>query len=151
VYRKVPTVIMTSATLSAGGNNGFGHFQQRLGLAECATTQLGSPFDYRRQVELHLFRRVPDPANDQAGFEEASFGKIQHYVDRTGGRAFVLFTSYQAMQRAATRLGPWLAEHKLPLLCQSDGLPRTKLLERFREAGNAVLFGVASFWQGVDV
>jgi ATP-dependent DNA helicase DinG len=55
------------------------------------------------------------------------------------------------MQRAATRLGPWLTEHRLPLLCQSDGMPRTKLLERFREAGNAVLFGVTSFWQGVDV
>jgi ATP-dependent DNA helicase DinG len=151
VYRKVPTVIMTSATLSAGGKDGFAHFQQRLGLADCATAQLGSPFDHRRQVELHLFRRMPDPSADQAGFEEASLAKIQSYVDRTGGRAFVLFTSYQAMQRTSARLGAWFAERRLPLLCQSDGTPRTKLLERFRQAGNAVLFGVASFWQGVDV
>jgi ATP-dependent DNA helicase DinG len=55
------------------------------------------------------------------------------------------------MQRAAAELGPWLDREGLPLLCQSDGLPRTQMLERFRAAGNAVLFGVDSFWQGVDV
>ncbi len=151
VYSQVPTVVMTSATLSVGGKEGFDHFRQRLGFADGETKQLGSPFDYRRQVELHLFRRMPDPAGDPPGYEEACLEKIQQYVERTGGRAFVLFTSYQTMQRAATRLGPWLTDRRLPLLCQSDGMPRTKLLERFREAGNAVLFGVTSFWQGVDV
>jgi ATP-dependent DNA helicase DinG len=151
LYSQGPSVIMTSATLSAGGRAGFAHFQERLGLNECTTRQLGSPFNYRKQVELHLFRRMPDPANDPAGFEEASLGKIQEYVARTGGRAFVLFTSYQTMQRAATRLGPWLTEQKLPLLCQGDGMPRGQMLERFRAAGNAVLLGVDSFWQGVDV
>src|SRR5205814_9217008 len=70
---------------------------------------------------------------------------------RTQGRAFVLFTSYQALQRAATRLGPWFVQQGLELLAQSDGLPRNQMLERFRAAGNAVLFGVDSFWQGVDV
>src|SRR5207302_2344474 len=70
---------------------------------------------------------------------------------RSGGRAFVLFTSNQAMQRAAERLRPWFAQQRLPLLSQADGLPRTQMLEQFRAAGNAVLFGVDSFWQGVDV
>ena len=88
---------------------------------------------------------------DPAGFEEASLVKIQEYVQRTGGRAFVLFTSYQTMQRAAARLGSWLEKLGLPLLCQGDGMPRNKMLERFRAAGNAVLLGVDSFWQGVDV
>jgi ATP-dependent DNA helicase DinG len=151
LYGKVPTVVLTSATLSVGGARGFGHFQHRVGLPDCQTLQLGSPFNFREQAELHLFRKMPDPKTDPAGFEEASLAKVQELVQRSRGRAFVLFTSYQAMQRAATRLRPWFAEQGLPLFSQSDGLPRSQMLERFREAGNAVLFGVDSFWQGVDV
>jgi ATP-dependent DNA helicase DinG len=151
LYSKVPTVIMTSATLSAGGRSGFGHFQQRLGMDDCTTLQLGSPFNYREQAELHLFRKMPDPAADPPAFEEACLAKIQEYVERSRGRAFVLFTSYQTMQRAAARLGPVFARQGLPLLSQSDGLPRSQMIDKFRAAGNAVLFGVDSFWQGVDV
>jgi ATP-dependent DNA helicase DinG len=151
LYSQVPTVILASATLSVGGQAGFRHFQNRLGLSRCATRQLGSPFDYREQAELHLFRRMPDPAANPPAYEEACLEKIREYVQRTHGRAFVLFTSYQAMQRAAGQLGSWCAAHGWPLLAQSDGLPRTQMIERFRAAGNAVLFGVDSFWQGVDV
>jgi ATP-dependent DNA helicase DinG len=151
LYQRVPTVVLTSATLSAGGRTGFDHFRRRLGLDECDTLQLGSPFDFREQAELHLFRRMPDPATAATAFEEAVLDRIREYVQRTGGRAFVLFTSNQTMQRAAERLRPWVASQGLPLLCQSDGLPRTQMLEQFRAAGNAVLFGVDSFWQGVDV
>jgi ATP-dependent DNA helicase DinG len=151
LYARVPTAIMTSATLSAGGRSGFGHFQQRLGLTDSTTLQLGSPFNYREQAELHLFRRMPDPAADPAAFEEAALEKIRAYVERSRGRAFVLFTSYHTMQRAAGRLAPAFARLGLPLLSQSDGLPRGQMVEKFRAAGNAVLFGVDSFWQGVDV
>jgi ATP-dependent DNA helicase DinG len=151
LYDKVPTVVMTSATLSAGGRLGFRHLQDRLGLADCGTLQLGSPFDYRRQVELHLFRRMPDPSADPAAYEEAVLAKVPEYVEKTGGRAFVLFTSYQAMQKATARLRPWCEQRGYPLLSQGDGLPRSQMVERFRAAGNAVLFGVDSFWQGVDV
>jgi ATP-dependent DNA helicase DinG len=151
LYSKVPTVVLTSATLSAGGRAGFRHFQGRLGLDDCPTLQLGSPFDYLRQVELHLFRRMPDPSTDPAAYEEAVLAKIPEYLERSRGRAFVLFTSYQFMQKAAARLRPWCARQGYPLLSQSDGLPRSQMIERFRAAGNAVLFGVDSFWQGVDV
>jgi ATP-dependent DNA helicase DinG len=151
LYSQVPTVILTSATLSAGGRSGFDHFQQRLGLEECQTLQLGSPFDFWEQAELHLFRRMPDPSADPAAFEEAALAKIQEYVERSRGRAFVLFTSYQMMQKATDRLAPVFARQGLPLLSQCDGLPRGQMIDRFRAAGNAVLFGVDSFWQGVDV
>lgn len=151
LYSRVPTVILTSATLSAGGRSGFGHFQHRLGMVDCTTLQLGSPFNYREQVELHLFRRMPDPAADPTAFEDAALDKVQEYVERSRGRAFVLFTSYQMMQRAAGRLAPAFARQGWPLLSQSDGLPRSQMVEKFRAAGNAVLFGVDSFWQGVDV
>jgi ATP-dependent DNA helicase DinG len=151
LYDQVPTVILTSATLSAGGRAGFEFFQQRLGLDGCASQQLGSPFNYREQVELHLLRRMPDPSAAPAAFESESLTKIKEYVVRSGGRAFVLFTSSQTMQRAATQLRSWFAEQGIPLFSQSDGMPRHQMLENFRRAGNAVLFGVASFWQGVDV
>jgi ATP-dependent DNA helicase DinG len=152
LYSQVPTVVLTSATLSVGnGRRGFDHFRRRLGLEDCETLQLGSPFNYREQAELHLFRRMPDPAAAASAFEEAVLEKIQEYVKKTRGRAFVLFTSNQTMQRAAERLRSWFAGQGLLLLCQSDGLPRTQMLEQFRAAGNAVLFGVDSFWQGVDV
>jgi ATP-dependent DNA helicase DinG len=151
LYDKVPSVIMTSATLSVGGPAGFKHFQNRLGLRDATTLQLGSPFDYSRQAELHLFRHMPDPASDSERFEAAAREKVKEYVTRTRGRAFVLFTSYQMMQRAAAALRGWFQEVELELLCQGDGLPRTQLIERFRSSPAAVLFGVDSFWHGVDV
>jgi ATP-dependent DNA helicase DinG len=151
LYDKIPTVVLTSATLSAGGKSGFHHFQNRLGLDDCGTLQLGSPFNYREQVELHLFRTMPDPSSAPAKYEEAVLAKIPEYLDKTRGRAFVLFTSYQVMQKATTQLRPWCARQGYPLLSQCDGLPRNQMVERFRAAGNAVLFGVDSFWQGVDV
>ncbi len=151
LYDKVPSVILTSATLSAGGAEGFAHFQKRLALDDADTKQLGSPFDFKKQVELHVFRDMPDPSSRSAEYEEAVLDKIPEYVERTKGRAFVLFTSYSFLNRAADRLRPWLARHGFTFLCQGDGLPAPRLLEQFRDAPKAVLFGVDSFWQGVDV
>jgi ATP-dependent DNA helicase DinG len=151
LYEKVPSVVLTSATLSLGGQDGFRHVRHRLGVEEGEALLAGSPFDYRRQAELHLFRRLPDPTAQADAFEDAILAKIQEYVTRTGGRAFVLFTSYQMLVRAADQLRTWFVQQGLPLLSQGDGMPRTQMIERFRAAGNAVLFGVDSFWQGVDV
>ncbi len=151
LYAKVPTVVLTSATLSAGGRSGFRHFQGRLGLEDCRAVRLGSPFDFRTAVELHLFRRMPDPSADPARFEQAVLEKIPQCLERSQGRAFVLFTSHQMMLRATERLRGWCAANGYPLLSQSDGVPRSQMIARFREASNAVLFGVDSFWHGVDV
>ncbi|HVK10225.1 MAG TPA: helicase C-terminal domain-containing protein [Gemmataceae bacterium] len=151
LYTKCPTVVMTSATLSAGGATGFKHTQNRLGLNKAQTLQLGSPFNFREQVELHLFREMPDPAAVPAQFEDAVLERLPAYVERTGGRAFVLFTSYQFLQRAAKYLRPWCERNRFPLLCQGEGLASSRLVEQFRSTPRAVLFGVDSFWQGVDV
>ena len=152
VFDRIPTVVLTSATLSVGGERGFEHFKQRLGFPdEHAALQLGSPFDYARQVELHVFRRMPDPVSAGKQFDEACLSKVREFVTRTQGRAFVLFTSHQTMQRAADQLRPWFRDQGFALLSQGDGLPSTRLLEQFRQAEAAVLFGVDSFWQGVDV
>jgi ATP-dependent DNA helicase DinG len=151
LYSKVPTVVMTSATLSAGGSVGFKHTQLRLGLTEAETLQLGSPFNFKEQVELHLFRQMPDPSAIPAKYEEAVLDKLPAYIDRSGGRAFVLFTSYQFLQRAAKQLRPWCEKNRYPLLCQGEGRHSSRLVEQFRTTPRAVLFGVDSFWQGVDV
>jgi ATP-dependent DNA helicase DinG len=111
---------------------------------------VGSPFDYRRQVRLILLDGMPDPA-DQSRYEESVVRMVERYVERTDGRAFVLFTSYQMMKQVASQVAPWLAERGLTLFNQAEGLSRSQMLDRFKANRRSVLFGVESFWQGVDV
>jgi ATP-dependent DNA helicase DinG len=151
LYDHVPSVILTSATLSVGGEEGFRHCQKRLGLDDSDTRLLGSPFDYQKQAELHLFRDMPDPSAAAARYEDEVLKRVPEYVAKTRGRAFVLFTSYGFLNRAAALLAPWFARNGYALLVQGSGLPTPKLLDQFRETNRAVLFGVDTFWQGVDV
>jgi len=151
LYSRGPTVIATSATLSCGGKAGFKHVQARLGLAGSDTVQLGSPFDYREQAELHLHKQMPDPSARPADYEKAVIDKLPAYLRKTDGRAFVLFTSYSAMQKTADALRPTLTREGFTLLSQGDGLARGAMVDKFRSTPKAVLFGVDSFWQGVDV
>ncbi len=115
------------------------------------TLALGSPFDYARQVTIHLPSNLPDPGEEPDVFERAAIGAIAHYLEQSQGKAFVLFTSYKMLQSAARALGPWLAERNIALLAQSDGMPRSKMVDAFKADINSVIFGVDSFWQGVDV
>jgi ATP-dependent DNA helicase DinG len=149
LFQKVPTVIMTSATLSVAGK--FNFFQSRIGLTQCKTSCLGSPFDYEKQAELILPEGMPDPTGDGPAFERQATEMIRRYVARSRGRAFVLFTSYEMMKRTAAAITPWLVEQDYALYSQAEGLPRSQMLERFKNNPRGVLFGVDSFWQGVDV
>jgi ATP-dependent DNA helicase DinG len=151
LYQKVPTCILTSATLSIGRQPSFEFFQQRLGLHQCQSLRLGSPFNYREQVTVHIAAELPDPAARRTDFESVAPDVIKYYLSLTQGGAFVLFTSYRMLKDAATRLGAWLAAQGMPAFSQADGVPRTKLLDQFRQHRNSVLFGTDSFWQGVDV
>ncbi|MBW3543700.1 MAG: helicase [Planctomycetes bacterium] len=150
LFDQVPTVILTSATLAVGKQD-FSFIRGRLGFTKARELKLGSPFDYRRQAKLVLPRQMPDPATDPARYETEVCERIKKHVAQTGGRAFVLFTSYRMMQNCATRLTAWLAENEIVLYSQADGMPRSTMLEKFRNDGRAVLFGADSFWQGVDV
>ena len=151
LFDAVPTVIMTSATLAVGRARSFEFFQSRVGLTQCRSVQLGSPFNYREQVELVTFRDMPDPTGDRDAYESACAEVIQRYAAKTDGRTFVLLTSYDAMRRLGTALTPWLASWNLRLLSQADGTPRTQMVEQFQRDPRAVLLGTDSFWQGVDV
>lgn len=151
LFSRVPSVIMTSATLSAGKERQFDFFKSRIGLPQVAAKSLGSPFNYREQAKLVLMDNMPDPTENKAAFEKASLKIIRRYVERSDGHAFVLFTSYQQLRQAASDLTPWLAERDLAIYSQSDGVPRTKLVEQFKAQPRGVLLGTDSFWQGVDV
>lgn len=150
LYSQIDTVVMTSATLATSGGS-FQYFQSRTGLTEAQTLCLGSPFDYARQAQLIVLEGMPDPGADPAEYERKVFELIPRYVARTAGRAFVLFTSYDMLTRAATALAPWLAQNGYTLFSQAQGTQRTRLLQQFKAAPKAVLFGTDSFWQGVDV
>jgi ATP-dependent DNA helicase DinG len=152
LFDKVPTVILTSATLSVGKQGSFDFFKSRVGLTQCDEIQVGSPFNYREQAELVTLRDIPDPTTSERGaYEKSCIEAIQHYAGLTDGRTFVLFTSYDMLRRVSAGLQRWLTSRNLRLLSQADGTPRTQLLEQFKTDPRAVLFGTDSFWQGVDV
>jgi ATP-dependent DNA helicase DinG len=151
LFTQVPTAILTSATLAIGKNDSFDFFRERIGLVKSNTLRLDSPFDYSEQAELVTLRGMPDPTTDRDGFDRASLEMIRHFVRESDGHAFVLFTSYDALRRAATQLAPWLRTNNLNMLSQADGTPRTQMIERFKEDPRSVLLGTDSFWQGVDV
>jgi len=151
LFERVPTVILTSATLATGRPPSFSFFRTRLGLTQATEQQLGSPFDYRRQAQLVLVDGMSDPQSDPVTYQRQCRDMICRYVERTDGRAFVLFTSYAFMRQIAAQLTTWLTQQDLALLSQAEGLPRNVMLERFRANPRSVLFGTDSFWQGVDV
>lgn len=152
LFDKVPTVIMTSATLAAGGDlEGFEFFKSRVGLTQCESHRLGSPFDYQQQAKLITLPSMPDPSSERDAFERESLEQIKYYVAESDGRAFVLFTSYDALRKAGEGLSRWLAGQNLRLLSQADGTPRSQLVELFKKNPRSVLLGTDSFWQGVDV
>ncbi len=151
LFQRVPTCILTSATLGVGAPPSFAFAKARLGLTRCESLLLGSPFDYARQVTVHIPRDLPDPSEDLAEFERRAVQAIRHYLEQTHGKAFVLFTSYRMLTQAARALTPWLAERDIALYSQGDGMPRSKMLEAFKADVNSVIFGTDSFWQGVDV
>lgn len=137
-------VVMTSATLSAGGD--FGFIRQRLGVPEtCAELTLPSPFDFPSQAGLYIPARMPEPRD--TGFLGAAAEEIKKLVEITRGGAFVLCTSVRAMRALYDALKPtW----RYRTWVQGEA-PKRSLLERFRATGDAVLFATASFWEGVDV
>ena len=143
VFESIPTVVLTSATLTVQG--GFQHIRKRLGMSEARELVVPSHFRYGEQALLYLPPQMPDPR--EPDFVEAAADCIQRVLEITRGRAFCLFTSYSQMRALYERLMPVL---DFPILLHGTA-PRKALLEQFRETPNAVLFGTSSFWQGVDV
>jgi ATP-dependent DNA helicase DinG len=134
--------IFTSATLAVEGD--FQHLSHRLGLLEPRTILEQSPFDWPEQALCFLPKNLPEP--NMQGYGKAVIDAVWPVLEASKGRAFLLFTSHRALREAgeALKTSPW------PLFVQGTA-PRTLLLEQFRNSGNGVLLGAASFWEGVDV
>lgn len=140
--RSMAAWVFTSATLTVDG--GFDHLAKRLGLDDPDTLVQPSPFDWPQQALCYLPQHLPDPV--ARGYGTALIAALRPVLEASQGRAFLLFASHRALREAAEALrdGPW------PLFVQGEA-PRASLLQRFRDSGNGVLLGSASFREGVDV
>ena len=135
--------IFTSATLTV--KDSFQLFVDALGLDKALQLQLKSPFDYQTQSLLYVPRGLPDP--NHPTYTSALLDAVVPVLEASQGRAFILFTSYKALEYAAEELKTRIT---FPLLLQGS-MPKRQLIEEFKQLKNAVLLGTSSFWYGVDV
>jgi ATP-dependent DNA helicase DinG len=136
--------IFTSATLAV--DRRFDHISTRLGLDAPRTLIAPSSFDWPQQALCYLPPRLPEPQSRD--YTRAVIDAVRPVLEASGGRAFLLFASHRALREAAELLRT--ADTPWPLFVQGDA-PRSVLLQRFRDSGNGVLLGAASFREGVDV
>lgn len=157
LFAEVDSVILTSATLATSnrgvttraGSGPFEYLKSRVGLDSASELQLGSPYNYEKQMTLFVEETLPLP--DDPAFLTAAVERMVHYLKQTEGRAFILFTSYSMLERTQRLLAPICAELGYPLLAQGNSLTRSQLVARFKSQDHSVLLGTDSFWQGVDV
>lgn len=143
VFEQLDRVVLTSATLSTGKN--FEFVKERLGVNRPMELIVDSPFDHEKQAMLYLPKGMPEP--NSKFFIDYAVTEIERILQKSKGRAFVLFTSYKNMDEAHKRL-----KHKLPYKILKQGQKgRTALLNEFKKDLHSVLFATSSFWQGVDV
>jgi len=147
LFREHTSVIMTGATLSVNGT--LEYFRKRIGATEAQPIILDSPFDHARQMSISIARDIPEP--DSEAYARELPGWIIRSVDRSHGRALVLFTSVSSMRSAASSLSAQFTARGLHLMVQGIDGQRHELLEEFKADIDSVLFGLDSFWMGVDV
>jgi ATP-dependent DNA helicase DinG len=162
LFQQETSVILTSATLavaegqkdgvvpSNASRRGLDYFASRVGAkGESTMLQVGSPFDYSTQMRVYVAGKMPDPRD--GGFKDALVQWVQHFLKMSQGKAFVLFTNFRLMGEVYDLVLPYLESGGITGLIQGAGVPRSNLLEQFKQDTNSVLFGTDSFWQGVDV
>ena len=162
LFRKEFSVTMTSATLATrtaraeetteSAETAFSHFMATMGCEGAKAFQVGSPFDYKRQMEVFIPRSLAEvPGVARPSHVQTLVYHILKHIEATRGGAFVLFTSFSTLNAVASELAAPLSKMGFPMLAQGRDGSRTRMLERFKENENSVLLGAASFWQGVDV
>lgn len=143
LFENVPSAILTSATLTSGGE--FEFIRSRLGIGPAEELAIPSHFDYQRQAILYLPPKMPDPREQT--FAKAAAEEIVRIIEKTRGRAFVLFTSVLAMEDAYEAVRRRVS---FPCFVQGEA-SKMALLDKFKATPHSVLFATSSFWQGVDV
>lgn len=159
VFAKNRQCVMTSATLST--NNNLEFFKNTVGAEEIRSEIIETPFDYSRQMKIHVYKDIPEPEKtpkykisdilNESDFEKILTGKIKECVKKTSGGALVLFTSNKLLKTAYNRLLEEFIGEGINLYAQHNGMPNNRILQEFRDDENSVLFGVDSFWMGVDI
>jgi len=152
LFEQIDTAVLTSATLATG--DGFGFLRRRLGLdrgVRVLEATHASPFDFETQTLLAVATDLPGAQGAEAGaFDIATATVVEDLARLSDGGIFVLFTSYRALRGVAAELRRRGTAGRWPLYIQGES-PRARLLEGFTASGRAILLGVASFWEGVDV
>ncbi|HEV3154576.1 MAG TPA: ATP-dependent DNA helicase [Candidatus Baltobacteraceae bacterium] len=148
LFARTPSVVLTSATIAnaaAEQGGAFDFLKRSLGVPEAQELIAPSPFDYPRQARLYV---APPQLNPKApDFARRAAPLVEECLDRSRGRAFVLFTSYARLREVYA-----LVRERIPFPIRLQGeLPRTHLLDWFRSTPNAVLFATGTFWEGIDV
>jgi ATP-dependent DNA helicase DinG len=140
---------LRTANQTERSNSGLQYFVRRVGAESAVQLQVGTPFDYERQMKIFVAKKMPDPR--EAGYADALEHWIGHFVEQTHGKAFVLFTNYKLMRELGERMEPFFDKLGVACFVQGTGTPRSTMLEKFKDDVDSVLFGTDSFWQGVDV
>jgi len=144
LFGKTETIVLTSATLSAAGS--FTYIKNRLGLDAATELLLDSPFDFEKQTLLYIAPGLDD--QQAGGYQERFDAELHAVLTVTRGRTLVLFTSYGQLRKSAETMRRELPE--VGILCQGE-MPAYRLVEQFKAIPKVVLFGTASFWQGIDI
>ncbi|GAB4522454.1 MAG: helicase C-terminal domain-containing protein [Anaerolineales bacterium] len=148
LWHEKDSVIITSATLTAAGE--FDYIKSRLSAQDADELTLGSPFDYESSALLYIPKDIPEPA-DRHGHQCAIEQGLIRLCRATNGRALVLFTSYEQLQRTSRAIRPILERDQINVLEQGEGASSHALLETFRTGAQTVLLGTRAFWEGVDI
>ena len=143
LFARTHSVVLTSATLAT--DRSFEFLRRTLGVDDAQELVAPSPFDYVRQARLFIAPAEVNPKSTH--FARRAAPLVEECLDRSGGRAFVLFTSYARLREVHALVRDRLA---FPVRMQGD-LPRSYLLDWFRRTPGAVLFATSTFWEGIDV
>jgi len=148
------SVVMTSATMAVSqkegsASAGLDYFAKQVGGESATLLQVGSPFDYEKQMTVYVAGKMPDPR--EPAYEAQLIHWIEHFIEKTNGKAFVLFTNFKLMLKVADEMERFFRDLGVECFVQGKGVPRSLMLEKFKRDVDSVLFGADSFWQGVDV
>ena len=149
LFDNLDRLVFASATIVANGN--FDYFKKSLGLDEedCIECIIKSPFNYDEQMSVYIPTDIQDSENINAFVTDAS-KFILNILLKTGGKAFILFTSYTMLNQIYYSISKKLKDKGFEVFLHGDK-PRSQLIKEFKEAENPILFGTTSFWEGVDV
>ena len=150
ILEETGTVVAASATLSVGGSDGLSPFMREIGMESANSLALGSPFDYKKNVKLRVPTYLEEPNHSDTYVETVAHATLD-YIKQSDGGAFVLFTSYAFMNKVYAIIAEHLERLRFSCFVQGGDLPRGVMLEEFKADRRSVLFGTASFWEGVDV